>query len=227
MSACQADPFSAIAEGGSVLRFLTLICAASLACLPAVALAQSSSFDEKELLASAEVARAEQLGELIYEYDQVGWYGTDQLVEDLDVEKEAGWLRGFLVEPDDRGRLWFVAYGEIDGVLVEAARYRVKGGKIRGGGVQPADARPVLSELSQKLARARGAAVQEAIDKEYGACSASSFNHVTLPPDENGVIAVYLLTPPVKQDSYPLGGHFRIDVGADGKVLSSRRFMNS
>lgn len=38
---------------------------------------------------------------------------------------------------------------------------------------------------------------------------------VALPADENGRIVVYLLNLPKRENVVPLGGHFRIMIGAD------------
>lgn len=55
-------------------------------------------------------------------------------------------------------------------------------------------------------------------------CAAAPFNTVVLPPQDDGSIAVYLLTPQIERNVYPAGGHFRIDIGPDGGRTSSRRF---
>lgn len=217
------------------MRFLAIFCAASLACIAAPLVAQPSEEgsgptrpdNADELLASPEVVRAEELGELLYLYDQAAWYGTDKAVEELDAEKEGHWLRGFLVEPDEEGQLWFVVYGEIDGILTEALRYRVENREIMEGGIHPEGARPLLSENAQKMAHALGVARQFANDEEMFQCVDAAFNNVVLPPDENGTVPVYLFTPPTEDESYPLGGHYRIDVGADGEVVSSREFLKT
>lgn len=36
-----------------------------------------------------------------------------------------------------------------------------------------------------------------------------------------------MLTAPTTNDNYPLGGHYRFTYGADGALLSHRRFLNS
>jgi hypothetical protein len=77
------------------------------------------------------------------------------------------------------------------------------------------------------MANARRAAFEELGKKDFGLCANSSPNTVVLPPDADGSITVYILTPPTSNDSYPMGGHYRIEVASDGTVRSSRRFMNT
>ncbi len=74
---------------------------------------------------------------------------------------------------------------------------------------------------------ARRIAFEEAARQEYGLCNRSPPNTLILPPDEHGTMSGYLMTAPTENDSYPVGGHFRIDVGADGTADSSRRFLNT
>ena len=38
---------------------------------------------------------------------------------------------------------------------------------------------------------------------------------------------VYFLSPQVRNDVYPFGGHFRVTVAPDGKMLSSRAFTKN
>jgi hypothetical protein len=59
-------------------------------------------------------------------------------------------------------------------------------------------------------------------------CGASTFNTVVLPPaSPSDVVAVYLLTPQLKTGEYPAGGHYEVDVAADGSVAASRAFTRS
>ena len=38
-------------------------------------------------------------------------------------------------------------------------------------------------------------------------------------------VEVYLMTPQVKVNAYPFGGHYLVVVGPDGKIVSTRPFM--
>jgi hypothetical protein len=165
-------------------------------------------------------------GRQIYLYDQAAWHATDRFLADWG-DQPTDWLRGYFVEADEGGRLTTVFFGEQDGRLVEVARYRVDGSAVVGGGLHDAAARVDLSPLGLRKIEARRAAVDEAVRQDYGLCNRSQANTVILPPDDGGVISVYLMTAPTENDSYPIGGHYRIDIEADGKVASTRRFLNT
>lgn len=165
-------------------------------------------------------------GREMFLYDQAAWHATDRFREDFDFE-QASFMRGYIVLPRDDGRLDTVFYGEVDGALVEVARYTVDGDHVEAGGLLPENARPPLSEVAVRMARARQTAAEEMRPREYGLCANSAANSLVLPPAPDGTITVYILTPPTADDAYPMGGHYRFEVGADGRVKDSRRFMNS
>ena len=165
-------------------------------------------------------------GRQMYLYDQAAWHATDRFLEDWG-DRPTDWLRGYFVEPGEGSQLTAVFFGEQDGKLLEVARYRADGSAIVGGGLLDAAARPELSPLGRRMVEARQSALDEAVRQEYGLCNRSAPNTLILPPDEAGTVSVYLMTAPTETDSYPVGGHYRIDIGADGKVASSRRFLNT
>jgi hypothetical protein len=165
-------------------------------------------------------------GREMYLYDQAAWRATDRFREQFDFEN-ASFMRGYIVLPRDDDRLDTVFYGEVDGTLVEVARYTVAESRVEEGGLLPENARPPLSEVAVRMAAARQTAMEEMGEREYGLCANSAPNTVVLPPAQNGTITVYVLTPPTANDSYPMGGHFRVEVAADGKASNARRFMNT
>jgi hypothetical protein len=165
-------------------------------------------------------------GREMYLYDQAAWHATDRFREQFDLEN-ASFMRGYIVLPRDDGRLDTVFYGEVDGALVEVARYTVAESRVEDGGLLPENARPPLSDVAVRMANARQAAFEEMREREYGLCGSAAPNTVILPPSEDGTITVYVLTPPTENDSYPMGGHYRIEVAADGKASNARRFMNT
>lgn len=165
-------------------------------------------------------------GREMYLYDQAAWHATDRFREQFDFD-EAAFMRGYIVLPRDDGRLDALFYGEIDGTLVEVARYSVSEDRVVEGGLLPENARPPLSELAARMAAARQTAADQMRGRDYSLCAAAGANSIVLPPNADGTITVYILTPPTTNDTYPIGGHFRFEVGADGEVTGSRRFMNT
>ena len=165
-------------------------------------------------------------GRELYLYDQAAWHATDRFREEFDFEN-ASFMRGYVVVPRDDGRLDTVFYGEVDGRLVEVARYTVDGKRVEEGGLLPENARPPLSEIAMRMANARQTAAEEMRARKYALCANPPVNTLVLPPREDGSITVYILTQPTANDKYPMGGHYRFELGADGKVRDSRRFMNT
>ncbi|KPL69757.1 hypothetical protein SZ64_17805 [Erythrobacter sp. SG61-1L] len=194
--------------------------------VPAAAEDIAPSPAEAEVPYAAETARAEKLGLQMYLYDQAAWLATDSFLPDMGKLPQKQ-LRGYVVVPGQGDRLEAVFYGEVDGELTEFARYDVDKGKVVSGGILAKADRVALSPLAKRLADARAVAIDEVIAKSYGFCSDQQPNTLTLPPDENNIVSVYVMTPPVTNDSYPLGGHYRVDVDAQGKAIHSRRFLNS
>ena len=59
-------------------------------------------------------------------------------------------------------------------------------------------------------------------------CDDAPFNVAAIPPaSPEAPIDVYLLTPQVAKGAFPYGGHYRLSVGADGKVAGERAFTKS
>ncbi|WEK46196.1 MAG: hypothetical protein P0Y56_14430 [Candidatus Andeanibacterium colombiense] len=175
----------------------------------------------------AQLEEAMRRGREIFLYDQAAWHATDQMLADFNNSPDKR-LRGYVVVPGDTAdKLSVVFFGDVEGKRVEFARYGVEVDKIVSHTMPAEGARPALSPLAERLIAARDTAIQELIAQKYGFCSEARSNYVLLPPGDYGVISAYFLTPQTENGSYPLGGHFRIDIGADGKVVSSRRFMNA
>ncbi len=182
----------------------------------------------KEPSEKAEAANVKsmELGQQLYLHDQAAWHGTDALAETVDMSAQND-LRGYVVEPLDNGNLGLVFFAEDQEGHHEFARYEVAGSKVIGGGVHDAETRIALSPMLESIVAARAAAIEEFQKQEWGFCTRSSANFIGLPPDEDGVIKIYLLTSTTEENSYPFGGHYRFDVTPDGKVKSSRKFTNS
>ena len=176
--------------------------------------------------AAAGNERAEALGRLVYLYDQAAWQGTDALAAEIDFSDYPE-LRGYVVDPLGNGNLDLVFFAEDETGHYEFARYEVEGSKVIGGGRIESDERVGLSPLLERLVAARSAAVEEFKRRDWVLCTNSAANFVALPPDQDGVIATYLLTSTDKAGVYPFGGHYRIDIGPDGKVVKARPFTNS
>ena len=208
-------------------RFMSVLAAGGwLACAPLPLLAEAEGRPARDAAVQAGVAEAARLGELMYLYDQAAWHATDSMVEGFD-QALTPLMRGYIVVPGAAGQLDTIFYGEVDGTLVEMARFAVRGSEVVGGGWLPANGRRPLSDEVLRLVAARQTAINYASSQQFRLCERTTPNTVVLPPDPQGTIAVYILTPPVANDAYPLGGHYRLEVDATGAVARSRNFMNT
>jgi hypothetical protein len=132
------------------------------------------------------------------------------------------------VEPAGDGVLRAV-YFHLDG---EAARAvftaDVRGRKIVASHVLTATDDAGLSPLATRLMRAEKAAQTELERRQFAPCADAPFNTVALPPETpDGPAAVYFLTPQAEAEKYPAGGHYEIDVVADGSIAYARPFTRS
>jgi hypothetical protein len=174
----------------------------------------------------ADVERAEARGRMLWLYDQAAWHATDALVDDVDVATIEN-PRGYVVVPGAAdGVLDTIFVVERDGRLQAFARYSVRQSTVIGGG--PIEgALPPLEPLAERLYRAREPALAAMTEKGYGLCSREQPNTLALPPDGDDNVAFYLLTATRDTAAYPIGGHYRADVAADGRVVSTHRYMNT
>ncbi len=172
----------------------------------------------------AAVASALQRGALIHAYDQAAWHGTDDMLTKLPDPR--GKIAGWIVDgPVDAPELVFYDRSE-DPHAVYVARFDK--GKLVSGRVLGAGDDRTLSPARRKLIAAAAAASEAIRAGGYRGCVDKPFNSVVLPPAApDGPILVYYLTPQTTRDSIPLGGHYRVEVGADGVAGPVRRFTKS
>lgn len=203
---------------------LLLIAAAVLA-TPAVANPTSQQ------LAAAKEAEAR--GAEIYAYDQAAWHSTDQFQIDLKKAKltleqvsERG-VRGYVVEPADKGLLLVTYYAQKDGKTSAFARYWLAGSSVRRGGLVKADEDAALSPLALKLVDLRGKAIAAAIEHKAFICGKGAPNTVVLPPRADGSYPVYVMSGATQAGRFPAGGHWRFDFDGEGKLLAHRGFTKS
>lgn len=166
--------------------------------------------------------RASERGQLLYDYDQAAWHSTDTLVAALGDPGRAG-IRGYIVEPQAGGlRVTYYGLTLAGAVPVYVADFA--DGKVAGGRVIPTDERKPLTVAQMRLIKAREVAAKADVKR----CSSKPFNTVVLPAaNAGGPVDVYLLTPQAAAGSYPIGGHHRLIVSAEGKLLKSRTFANT
>jgi hypothetical protein len=91
-------------------------------------------------------------------------------------------------------------------------------------GEEPSPLTPERRRLIDALRVAR-----EALgESEARLCADANPNTVVLPPaSPDGPVLVYFMTPATETGRYPMGGHYRVAVSADGKVAETRPFAKS
>lgn len=189
------------------------LAAMAMLALPAAAGAAPKADD-------AAVALAQARGVQIFDYDRAAWVSTDAL---LQVIPQGKGVAGWVVTPRGEG-LHVTYYGLQDGSPVAIYVAEVVGGKVVSSHRLEPGEDTVLTPAELQLVAARRAVKGDGLER----CGAAPFNSVVLPPERpGGPVLVYFLTPQVKAGEFPFGGHYRFEVGADGKVLSQRPFTRS
>ena len=200
-------------------RFLILLAVAASAVSPAFAVhAQAPISAPDQALLDRAVAR----GRLLFELDRAAWVGTDDMMANLPDFRSIG-LSGYIVERD--GDAYSVIfYGGPAAAPVAYYRGRVESRRVVSREVFAATDRPALTPLQRRLAAARDAA------NRLGRrpCGDRPFNTVVVPPEAaDAPIELYLLTPQVRNGEFPMGGHYRAVINADGSVGETQEFMRS
>lgn len=188
---------------------------------------QAAALDGPAVLTPTEqalVQRAEDRGRMIYAFDQAAWYSTDEMLRHVakaDLPRRGGWI----VEP--KGDLLRVIFFGLEDETPRAYfRADMAGSKVVESHAFSGDEDRTLSAVETRMALAEQTAAAEGRNK--GRCTAGSFNTVVLPPVAPEAPApVYLLSSMVTTGEYPAGGHYEIDVGSDGKVVSQRDFTKA
>lgn len=171
---------------------------------------------------SERIAWTLERGRLLFEIDRAAWVGTDDMLERMPDPANSG-MRGYIVERDGPG-FAVTFYGAPPAAPLAFYRGIVRDGRVVSREIFPADARPPLTGVQARLAAARDMAA----GLGRRPCVDRPFNTAVIPPDTPaGPVDLYLLTPQVRNDEFPLGGHFRFTIAADGTVEASRPFTNA
>jgi len=132
-------------------------------------------------------------------------------------------ISGWIAEPEGNG-VTVTFYAE--GTPGPAAVYRanVLGGRVVGREIHLAGARPQLNPIQTRMAAARAATA----GLDHSACGGESFNALVVPPTTlDGPIDVYQISPQSAPGRFPVGGHYKTTVAADGSVAAARGFTNA
>ena len=197
------------------MRFFKLFLVLSFGAIALPAVAQSAA-ERRQL------DWVERRGQLLFDLDRAAWVGTDDLLERMPDAGNSG-ARGYIVERD--GDAYIVTFfGGPEEAPVAYYRGRVENHRVVDRQVFAAAERPALTPMQRRLAAARSMAGRMG----RRPCGNRPFNTAVIPPETpDGPIDLYLLTPQVNQGEFPLGGHYRFTIAADGSVASSREFTRT
>lgn len=161
-------------------------------------------------------------GRLLFELDRAAWVGTDDMVARIADYRTAG-MRGYIVEREGPAFVMTFFGGPQDAPV---AFYRgiVENRRVVARDVYPPAQRPALTPQQRRLASVR----EMAGGLGRVPCGRTPFNTVVIPPETaDGPIDLYLLTPQARTGEFPMGGHFRATINADGTVAANRAFTRT
>jgi hypothetical protein len=170
----------------------------------------------------AELQAAATRGRLLGVIERSGRFATQDMLSHVSDPDGAG-ITGWIAEAEGNGvAVTFYADTETGPVIVY--RVTINGGRIVDRDVHLAGTRPPLNPLQARMAAARAATA--ALD--HRPCGGDVFNVFVVPPlTPDGTIDVYQISPQTRPGHYPLGGHFRTSIAADGSVAATRGYTNA
>lgn len=171
-------------------------------------------------------------GQLLYSYDQAAWHGTDAMVEDVQAQGRMDELSakagGWVIREAEQQSLEFVIFDRSPDSpkLLYAVRLTEGGTKVISRGFLVGEkAEP--NAVTLRLIKAHRAALGAIEGKGILRCSQKAYNIAVLPPEADGAIPVYLLTPQTQMEQVPFGGHTRLLVSTDGSVGTPHLFTKT
>ena len=178
-------------------------------------------------LTREEIARVERIaerGRLLIGLARAGIIATRDMLSRVSDPEGAG-IAGWIAEPQGNAMLvTFYADGTGDEGPSAVYRANILGGRVTSREVFLSGERPALNPVQARMAAARAASESE----EQRACSDQPFNVLVVPPaTAEDAVDVYRLSTPSQPGRFPLGGHFRTSVAADGSVAETRAFTNA
>jgi hypothetical protein len=172
----------------------------------------------------AALTEAVQRGRLLYAISRAGLIATQDMLSRVSDPAGAG-IAGWIAEPAGNGSIvTFYANGEAGAPPSAVYRVTILGGRVTSREVYLAGDRPPLGPHQARMAGARAAI--EPLD--HPACGGENLNVLVVPPAApDAPIDVYQMSVPGQRGHYPVGGHYKTSIAADGSVAASRGFSNA
>lgn len=172
-----------------------------------------------------QLAAASARGRLLGAIAAAGLIATRDMLSRVPDPDSAG-IAGWIAEPEGNG-VTVTFYAATQGEAPPAIVYRAN---ILGGRVISRDlflapeGRPALSRGQARMAAARAVAAAQ----DHRPCGGEQFNYFVVPPaGADAPIDVYQISPQTARGRFPLGGHFKTVVAADGSVAETRGYTNA
>jgi len=170
----------------------------------------------------AELEAAATRGRLLGAIAQAGQVATQDMLARVSDPDGAG-ISGWIAEPEGNG-VAVTFYADTDAGPAAVYRANILGGRVQGRDVHLAGQRPALNPIQARMAAARAATA----GLDHQVCGGSDFNAFVVPPaTPDGPIDVYQISPQSARGRYPIGGHYKTTIAADGSVAASRGFTNA
>jgi len=132
-------------------------------------------------------------------------------------------IAGWIAEPAGNG-IAVTFYAQATPVPATVYRVNISAGRVVGREIFLTGTRPPLNPIQARMAAA-GAATA---GLDHQVCGGEDFNALVVPPETaEGPIDVYQISPQSARGHYPVGGHYKTTVAADGAIAASRGFTNA
>ena len=190
---------------------LKYIFALFIFCLPALATAQDYT---------AELDRAAQLGQLLYEFDRSAWVATDALRKKkaaLKLYTETGTPKGWATTLTDKKRLRTAFISELNGEIVSVFDAETKGKKVKKKTTYPTGRALTEEERIQMRAKSTFSA------NDIEPCAQFlPMNTVIIPSEDGKGDYLYVLSATQKPNVAVVGRHYRFRISETGEQLSEK-----
>lgn len=201
-------------------RLAFIVAAAMLPLAPSVSAQEGAT---PEQLAANEAAIS--LSERLYWLDQAALNASAALTKSVDLADHPD-VRGYITEEKSDGTIAVTYYAVTDERYLAFAEYIVEKSTVNSGAVRENPTDHPLSDNLLRMAKARDAALAQGAKEGLQLCMTTGANFISLPPDTDDRIAVYILSAPTTPGRYPIGGHYMFEVNANYEVVAGRAFAD-
>lgn len=170
-------------------------------------------------IAAYDLARSR--GYKLFLYDQAAWHGTDDMMVKL--PDWAGRAAGYVIDgAPEVARITFFDRSPVPKALYVG---QFKGTRLVSSKVLREGDDTTLDPGRLRLIAAREQALTAFRAGNVALCAKASPNIAVLPPEKlDGPMLAYLMTPQTDANVMPFGGHYRVEIAADGTVGPIKRF---